>query len=688
MTCPTGRPSSPWLIALALSACAGCSAEATQVADSGAVEVEGSVSDAGANEDEGDASEDADDAGSLQPDAAADTSVGDAALPRGQRVLFVGNSFTSVNDVPAHYRELVSDLIPRAQVEQVAPGGYLLAQHAADARSDGSALARFLRTGTAAETAFDAVVLQEQSQLGGFKAKSKDRLASIAAASELAMLAAKVGAVVVLYETWGYERGDPPHELDGYGTFTSMQDALDAAYVGVAAMLREKSIATQLAPVGGGFRLVFEDVTRAGGDPLAEGSDFDALYEPDGIHPSLRGAYLGSCIIAAAITGVDARSLGDEPTLGPELSRHLRDVCARAGVDPRWHVPTVLRANATFEGDGAGFANFGATVTLSGDASHLVIGERRYPAPAGGGTAWVYARQGPLWTLEAKWEGLAMLSSIALNADATLALVGPPSRPLQRVDGTWTQGAPLSQGPSTMFMRSDQVALSADGTRALVGELPGGTEMVSARVFVQRAQGWEEEAALRGTTPDGSGARLAFDRSGERALVGSRVFARTAEGWSLEATLPGFGSAVALSGDGRHAALASESEGRVSVFARDGEQWVEQAVLRGPLWSRFAVSVALSHDGRRIVVGHAEDTPVVTAALRGDSTGSVQVYELHEGAFRQAYLLVPDVLPGTIAPYDFATATDLSEDGTIAVGAAAWEKEEIRQGRAYTFVLP
>jgi hypothetical protein len=124
------------------------------------------------------------------------------------------------------------------------------------------------------------------------------------------------------------------------------------------------------------------------------------------------------------------------------------------------------------------------------------------------------------------------------------------------------------------------------------------------------------------------------------------------------------------------------------VFAHDGAEWVQQAVLRGPLWTRFGVSVALSYDGSRIVVGHAQDTPEVTAALRGDTTGSAHVYDLYEGAYRRECLLVPDVVAGSLAPYDFALALALSEDGTIAIGAPAWQKEELRQGRAYTFLLP
>src|SRR5262245_30597598 len=82
--------------------------------------------------------------------------------------LFVGHSFVYVNDVSGHYRSLAGASAPGTRVERVAPGGYRLEQHAADARADGTELATFLRTGPARENAFDYVVLQEQSELGAY----------------------------------------------------------------------------------------------------------------------------------------------------------------------------------------------------------------------------------------------------------------------------------------------------------------------------------------------------------------------------------------------------------------------------------------------------------------------------------------------------------------------------------------
>jgi hypothetical protein len=104
----------------------------------------------------------------------------------------------------------------------------------------------------------------------------------------------------------------------------------------MAEALRADGVDVRVAPVGGGFRLVHEAAVRAGLDPLAAGSDFLALYDPDGSHPSRRGAYLAACIFAGTTAAPDVRALPDDATLGVEVSASLRGTCADALADPRW----------------------------------------------------------------------------------------------------------------------------------------------------------------------------------------------------------------------------------------------------------------------------------------------------------------------------------------------------------------
>jgi hypothetical protein len=251
-------------------------------------------------------------------------------------VLFVGNSYVFTNDVPGRYRRGAEAVGPLpVRIESVAPGGYRLAQHAVDADTDGSALARWLRTGTPEETAFDVVVLQEQSQIGGFPEGEPARVESLAGASRLAALARARDVDVVLYLTWGRERGDETNP-GLFGTYAAMQDRLDAGYRAMAARLRAEGSRVRLAPVGAGFRAIHDGLVVAGEDPTAEGSAFDALYEGDGSHPSARGAYLAGAILLGAVTGVDPRGLPDAPDLDPVDARALREVAAEVLEDPAW----------------------------------------------------------------------------------------------------------------------------------------------------------------------------------------------------------------------------------------------------------------------------------------------------------------------------------------------------------------
>jgi hypothetical protein len=225
-------------------------------------------------------------------------------------VLFVGNSYVFTGDVPGRYRSLLDGAPSR--IESVVAGGYRLTQHATDAQTDGTALAMWLRTGTVEERAFDVVLLQEQSQIGGLPEGQAERVASLEGASTLASLATANGASIVLYVTWGRERGDDTNP-GLFPDFSTMQDRLDAGYRAMAA--RGEGARVRFAPVGAAFRVVHDDLVAMGSDPEAEGSAFDLLYSPDGSHPSGDGAYLIALVIHASITGADPHAMPDATDL-------------------------------------------------------------------------------------------------------------------------------------------------------------------------------------------------------------------------------------------------------------------------------------------------------------------------------------------------------------------------------------
>lgn len=79
-----------------------------------------------------------------------------AASAQQTSVLFLGNSYTSVNDLPGLVQQLALSMGDTVNVQMVAPGGFTLYEHSTTLASIDAINAQ----------AWDFVVMQEQSQLG------------------------------------------------------------------------------------------------------------------------------------------------------------------------------------------------------------------------------------------------------------------------------------------------------------------------------------------------------------------------------------------------------------------------------------------------------------------------------------------------------------------------------------------
>jgi hypothetical protein len=185
------------------------------------------------------------------------------------RVLFLGNSFTYVNDLPSTFAQLAESAGRPVQVAMVANGGETLAQHAASS-DDLNAIS---------SGAWAYVVLQEQSETPA-TAVGRDEY-TYPAASALAGKAEAVGAVPLLFMTWAHKDGWP---ASGLPTYEAMQQQIDAAYLLIADELK-----VPVAPVGFTWYMVRHDHP-----------DID-LWQGDGSHPSLAGTYLAACVFYASI---------------------------------------------------------------------------------------------------------------------------------------------------------------------------------------------------------------------------------------------------------------------------------------------------------------------------------------------------------------------------------------------------
>ena len=214
------------------------------------------------------------------------------------RVLFVGNSYTSVNDLPAIVRAIGFAAKPPVDivVESITPGGFTLEGHLAAEGKD-SPRARI------AAGAFDFVVLQEQSQRPVVEPAKM-----LEAARALAKDVAAVKAEPVWYATWA-RKAKPEQQVE-----------LDKSY---AACLAE--CGGRLAPVGDAWQLVIGQ---------KDAKDRVELYDKDGSHPSPAGSYLAGLVMYATLTGNSVEGLpaklaeplpqGDERVLVELSSREAR----------------------------------------------------------------------------------------------------------------------------------------------------------------------------------------------------------------------------------------------------------------------------------------------------------------------------------------------------------------------------
>jgi hypothetical protein len=202
------------------------------------------------------------------------------------RVLFVGNSYTTRNDMPRMLVSLLEASIPnmRVKADVLAFGGASLAAH----WNRGEVQKRL-----AAEK-WNAVVLQDQSTRPLRALKSmQEHVRRFVDETQTS------GAKPYLYMTWA-RKNDPASQAN-----------IVTAFQGFA-----KATGARVIPVG----LAWAQFRR-----LRPEID---LYEPDGSHPSIIGSYLAACTHFFSLADIEAVSDGSaENTLSTFDLNLLHEVC-------------------------------------------------------------------------------------------------------------------------------------------------------------------------------------------------------------------------------------------------------------------------------------------------------------------------------------------------------------------------
>ncbi len=212
------------------------------------------------------------------------------------RVLFIGNSYTSVNDLPDTFADLAWAGGHRVQTEALDEGGWTLQEHLAAPETE---------TTLAAEH-WNAVVLQEQSQIPSLAIDRTQMM--YPAATKLVAEVRAHSAQPILYLTFAHQDGWPEEGLADYPT---MQTAIDTGYLGIAGQLD-----VPVAPVG----VAWEAVVSQASHP--------AMWQSDGSHPTVSGTYLAACVFYATIFRQSPVGLGDDDGLPAAQAHDLQSVAA------------------------------------------------------------------------------------------------------------------------------------------------------------------------------------------------------------------------------------------------------------------------------------------------------------------------------------------------------------------------
>lgn len=186
------------------------------------------------------------------------------------RVLFIGNSYTGVNNLPSLFQQCANSTNISTYVLSSNPGGYAFSQHLNNAISIG-----YIQQGH-----WDFVVLQEQSQMPSFPLSQvqTDCFPYAARLNDSIVKYSPCGETV-FYQTWGRQNGDASNcpNWPPVCTYEGMDSLLRLRYQ----MMADDNQAI-VSPVGACWRYIrnhYPDLV---------------LYNADQSHPSLLGSYVAA----------------------------------------------------------------------------------------------------------------------------------------------------------------------------------------------------------------------------------------------------------------------------------------------------------------------------------------------------------------------------------------------------------
>ncbi|CAM4022739.1 T9SS type A sorting domain-containing protein [Flavobacterium antarcticum] len=194
-----------------------------------------------------------------------------------KKVLFLGNSYTAVNDVPSLVQNMANSTGDVLTFDSNIPGGYRFMNHATDATT----LSK-INSNT-----WDYVVLQAQSQeIALSETQKMSEVYPFAETLSNSVRQNNECSQPLFYMTWGRESGDPSlcPFIPWTCTYEGMDDAIQASYLFMA-----QNNDAEVAPGGAVWRYL-----RMNNPSLN-------LYASDASHPSAAGSYAAACTLYTVI---------------------------------------------------------------------------------------------------------------------------------------------------------------------------------------------------------------------------------------------------------------------------------------------------------------------------------------------------------------------------------------------------
>ncbi len=218
------------------------------------------------------------------------------ALENKTKILFIGNSYTYVNDLPRIFLSLARAKGKRIATKTYAVGGYKFENH----KKSAAALSAIKSED------WDYIVLQNQSQVPGLRPRDVE-IQSLPNAIDLAKIISdhNTRTQIVYFVTWGRKNGDAMNcrYYSKVCDFRGHTEALSQGYG-----IYQNITGGVLAEVGQSWLAVINDLSAS--DALKD------LWSADGSHPSYRGTYLAANKIYTSIF--------NESTLGVEVYGSLK----------------------------------------------------------------------------------------------------------------------------------------------------------------------------------------------------------------------------------------------------------------------------------------------------------------------------------------------------------------------------